>query len=303
MREKDFFFFKILIQQINPILNSFLFKNMLKWLKKRYNRKVSESEEFMIIRSEKDQAGMLAVSQACAIARQAMLEAIEVGITTLELDEIARKVLKEHDALSAPEHFYDFPGCTCISVNEVVAHGIPSGYQLQEGDKVNVDVSAILDGYCGDTGATVFVGETTKRRAKLLRASEDALRAGILEARAGNQLNRIGGAIFQEARKHGFTVIKNLCGHGIGKSLHEEPNEIMNYLERTQKYRLPEGVILAIETFISESDEVVYEGSDGWTLTTQKKSWVTQFEHTIQVTKEGPKILTALPYGLQYSMP
>ena len=257
----------------------------------------------MIIKNSADMEGMQRASYISAVARQAMLDQVAPGITTLELDEVARKILKDHDALSAPEHFYDFPGCTCISVNEVVAHGIPSAYQLKEGDKVNVDVSAVLDGYCGDTGATVFVGETTKRRGKLLKASEDALRAGILEARAGNQLNRIGGAIFQEARKNGFTVIKNLCGHGIGKSLHEEPSEIMNYLERTQKYRLPDGVVLAIETFISESDEIVYEGSDGWTLTTQKKSWVTQFEHTVQVTKEGPKILTALPYGLQYSMP
>ena len=257
----------------------------------------------MIIKNSADMDGMQRASYISAVARQAMLDQIAPGITTLELDEVARKILKDHDALSAPEHFYDFPGCTCISVNEEVAHGIPGNRVLKVGDKVNVDVSTVFDGYCGDTGATVFVGETTEERQRLLAASEEALLRGIMEAQSGALLNRIGGAIFQAARKNGFNVIKNLCGHGIGKSLHEEPGEVLNYLDRNQKYRLPEGVVLAIETFISEGDEFVKEGSDGWTLTTPNKSWTVQFEHTVVVTKKGPQILTALPYGLQYSMP
>lgn len=257
----------------------------------------------MIIKNKADQRGMWEASQISAIVRQKMVEAIAPGITTLELDEIARKLLKDYGALSAPQYFYDFPGATCISINEVVAHGIPDERKLIEGDKVNVDVSVVYEGYCGDTGVTFFVGETTDIRQKLLTASEEALRKGILEARSGAFLNRIGGAIFQAARKEGFTVIRNLCGHGIGKTLHEEPSEILNYLDRSSRYRLPEGIVLAIETFISEKDELVHEGSDGWTLTTDNKSWVVQFEHTIQITKEGPKILTALSEGFQYSMP
>lgn len=256
----------------------------------------------MIVKTVKEREGMLAASQIAAIARQKMIEAIQPGITTLELDEIARKILKEYGADSAPEYFYQFPGCTCISVNEVVAHGIPDRRPLESGDKVNVDVSLFFEGYCGDTGATVFVGETTEQRRKLLMASEEALKNGILEARVGAAINRIGGAIYQTARKNGFTVIKNLCGHGIGPTLHEEPAEILNYLDRTSRYKLPEGVCLAIETFISEKDESVFEGADGWTLTTANKSWVVQFEHTVLVAKEGPELLTALPYGLQYSM-
>lgn len=257
----------------------------------------------MIVKNEADQKGMWDASQISAIVRQKMLEAIAPGITTLELDEIARKLLKEYGALSAPQYFYDFPGVTCISINEVVAHGIPDERKLIEGDKVNVDVSVVYNGYCGDTGATFFVGETTDLRKKLLAASEEALRKGIMEARTGAFLNRIGGAIYQAARQEGFMVIRNLCGHGIGKTLHEEPGEVLNYLDRSNRYRLPEGVVLAIETFISEKDEIVHEGSDGWTLTTDNKSWVVQFEHTVQITKEGPKILTALPDGFQYSMP
>lgn len=257
----------------------------------------------MIVRTTKEREGMLVASQIAAIARHEMLQAIQPGITTLELDEIARKILNEHGAESAPEHFYDFPGCTCISVNEVVAHGIPDRRPLEKGDKVNVDVSLFFEGYCGDTGATVFVEETNEVRQKLLIASEDALKKGIMEAKVGAGINRIGGAIYQTARQHGFTVVRNLCGHGIGPALHEEPNEILNYLDRANRYKLPEGVCLAIETFISEKDEIVYEGSDGWTLTTENKSWVVQFEHTVLVTKEGPELLTALPYGLQYSIP
>jgi len=260
----------------------------------------------MIIKTSADQEGMNRASYICAVVRQAMLDAIVPGITTLELDEIAQKVMKGHDSISAPIHFYEFPGWTCISVNEVVAHGIPSNRILQAGDKVNVDVSLLHNGYCGDTGATVFVGETTERRQELLAASEEALRRGILEAQSGAFLHRIGGAIYQSARQSGFTVIRNLCGHGIGRTLHEAPGEILNYLNRSDRYRLPEGVVLAIETFISEGDDFVEQDEkDGWTLTTPRDSWVVQFEHTVQVTKKGPQILTALPNGdgLQYSMP
>ena len=257
----------------------------------------------MIVKNEKDRNGMYLACQAAAIGRQVMLEKVAIGMTTKELDEIARSAMRDIGALSAPEHFYEFPGFTCISVNEEVAHGIPGDRILQHGDKVNIDVSVVLDGYCGDTGATIFLGETSLERQNLLAASEEALRKGIRVAKVGAPLNRIGGAIYQEARKAGFTVIRNLCGHGIGKSLHEEPNEILNYLDRQEKYRLPEGVVLAIETFISEGDEAVFEGKDGWTLTTPKKSWVTQHEHTVMVSKEGPIILTALEKGFQYSMP
>lgn len=246
----------------------------------------------MIIRTEHDLASLKAIGRICALARDEMARAVRPGITTLELDAIGKKVLKEHGAISAPISQYDFPGCTCISINEVVAHGIPSHYALKPGDKVNIDVSASKDGYFADTGLTVLIPPFKEQHRKQMAVAKSALYKSIEKAVAGTMTNNLGKPVFKESKEHGFNVIKNLTGHGVGKTLHDSPENIFNYNERREASLLHSGHVLAIETFISERDDYVEEYPDGWTLKTPRHDYVFQFEHTVVVTKESPLILT-----------
>ncbi|MEF3301704.1 type I methionyl aminopeptidase [Paenibacillus sp. GYB003] len=249
----------------------------------------------MTIENEKDWEGLRRIGRIVAQARDTMIRRLEAGMTTKELDEIGEAVLREHGAIPAPSKEYGFPGATCISINDVAAHGIPGGRKIRPGDIVNVDVSAELDGYYADTGATVFVEGGTKDaelKRRLVDSSRKALAAGIAEARSGAKLNRIGKAIEREARSCGFAVIRNLAGHGIGRKLHEEPGDITNFENKRDSRLLRNGAVLAIESFLSTGAEYVDEEADGWTIRTPDRSLVAQFEHTVVVTKEGPVVLT-----------
>ncbi|HBV96478.1 MAG: methionine aminopeptidase [Peptococcaceae bacterium BICA1-7] len=246
----------------------------------------------MTVGSERDMAALKRIGKIVAMARQKMLGAVRPGITTAELDFIGKKVLSGYGARPAPQSDYNFPGATCISVNDEAAHGIPGPRVLREGDTVNVDVSAELDGYYADTGATASVGRAGAASEKLRAAAESALYRAIEKAVAGVMINEIGRAIFNEACLNGFTVIKNLTGHGIGRRLHEEPHNILNYYDPRDVRVLGNGTVLAIETFISAGAESVYRDRDGWTLKTIDGCRVAQFEHTIVVTKGSPIILT-----------
>lgn len=247
----------------------------------------------MSIDSEKDLIALKKIGKIVAMARDEMIKAVEPGITTAELDEIGEKVLSKYGAKSAPKCECDFPKATCISLNDVAAHGIPGSVVIQEGDTVNIDVSAELDGYFGDTGATIPVGAVSTIKNNLIECSYSALNKAIKKAKAGAKINQIGKAISNEAREYGFTVIKNLAGHGIGKKLHEEPYDIINYCDKLDKRILKSGTVIAIETFISTKAEYAVQQDDGWTLKTPDGSFVAQFEHTIVVTKDEPIILTA----------
>lgn len=259
----------------------------------------------MIVTSESEMEGLKRVGRAVAAAREAMLAAVEPGITTLELDRIGERVLREYGAASAPQAMYDFPGATCVSVNRCVAHGIPGMTVLQSGDFVNVDVSAVLDKFYSDTGASMVCGAAPDAfrgdygpdhpfaaKFRLLAAAERALYAGIAKARAGGKISEIGRAVLKEARKGGYNVIRNLTGHGLGRKLHEEPSHIFNYPDPGDRRLLKKGVVLAIEPFLSTNAEHISEGGDGWALVVTDDSMVAQFEHTVVATSGEAVIMT-----------
>jgi methionyl aminopeptidase len=227
-----------------------------------------------------------------ARARDAMLDEVRAGITTAELDEVGRDVLVAHGARSAPQLAYGFPGWTCISVNDAIAHGIPSRTTvLREGDLVNVDVSAELDGYWADTGASAPVGTVAPKLRQLLWATREAQAEAMLEARAGAPIHNIGRVIERRAKKHGFRVVRTLGGHGVGRHIHEPPH-VSNVYEKRDTLALWEGLVLTIEPFLTTRATDVVESDDGWTLRTPDGSVGAQFEHTFVVTKDRPIVLT-----------
>jgi methionyl aminopeptidase len=246
----------------------------------------------MTIDKQEDLDALLRAGRVVAEARQAMVEAVTPGITTGELDAVGREVFRRHGARSAPRLTYRFPGSTCISVNDEAAHGIPSlRRQLRDGDLVNLDVSAELNGYFSDTGVSVPVGDVSPVASDLLEATRLAQRDAMNAAQPGARLRDLGRAVQRRARQHGFRVIKNLNGHGIGRGLHEAPS--VPSIDDGQRTVLHEGLVLAIEPFLSVSAEHVVDDADGWTLRTADGSLVAQFEHSIVVTADGPLVLTA----------
>lgn len=248
----------------------------------------------MIATTEQEIEALKKIGKIVAEIRDAMKEATKPGMTTKEIDDIGGRLFKEKGAISAPIAEYDFPGNTCISVDNEVAHGMPGSRVIKDGDLVNIDVSGSLDGYFADTGISFVVGTPDEKKQKLCDVAEAAFNRAMLKVKAGSSLNGIGKAVEREAKSNGLTVIKNLTGHGIGKSLHEEPQHILNYYDAWDKTLLKEGMVLAVEPFISEKAEHIIESGDGWTFITADNSLVAQIEHTIIVTKDKPIILTQL---------
>ncbi len=245
----------------------------------------------MTIDNQEELDALIRAGRVVAEARQAMVEAVAPGTTTGELDALGREVFRRHGARSAPRVTYRFPGSTCISVNDEAAHGVPSlRRQLRAGDVVNLDVSAELDGYFSDTGVSVPVGEVSPVATRLLDATRLAQRDAMEAAQPGARLRDLGRAVQRRARRHGFCVIKNLNGHGIGRGLHEAPT--VPSVDDGQRMVLREGLVLAIEPFLSVSSDHVVDDEDGWTLRTSDGSLVAQFEHSMVVTAEGPLVLT-----------
>lgn len=247
----------------------------------------------MSITSQAELLGMQKASEAVALTLKSMREFAQPGMSTAELDEYGRVLLTSFGAKSAPKLTYGFPGWTCISVNNEIAHGIPSTKTiLQEGDLVNVDVSAELNGFWADNGGSFVLGQDLHRRQQLVNASSDILKIAIANIRDGVRIAQVGGIIEAEARKRGYDVIKNLTGHGIGRSLHEEPHSIANYYDKYNRDRFRKNSVIAVETFISTKGTWAYEGRDGWTLSGKKGSYSAQHEHTIMVTDGEPLIFT-----------
>src|SRR5580700_12058544 len=246
----------------------------------------------MTIEHQEELEALIRAGRVVAGARQAMVEAVSPGTTTGELDAIGRDVFRRHGARSAPRLTYRFPGSTCISVNDEAAHGVPSlRRQLREGDLVNLDVSAELDGYFSDTGISVAVGDVSPVASRLLEATKLAQNDAMYAAQPGARLRDLGRAVQRRARRHGFRVIKNLNGHGIGRGLHEAPS--VPSIDDGQKMILREGLVLAVEPFLSISSDHVVDDEDGWTLRTADGGLVAQFEHSMVVTRDGPLVLTA----------
>lgn len=245
----------------------------------------------MIAKTEEDFNGLREIGKIVAGIRDELVQRAVPGITTKELDDLAGELFEKEGAISAPKGEYDFPGFTCISVNEEVAHGIPSDRVIKEGDLVNIDVSGSKNGYFADTGVSIVVGKGEEILTKICDVAKEAFEAGLKKAKPGSRISGMGKVVFQTARNHGLTVIKNLTGHGIGRTIHEQPEYIYNYNETSDNGLLKDGMVIAFEPFISTHDEEVFQLEDGWTFVTER-SFVAQYEHTLIITKNGPVILT-----------
>ncbi|MCC4723479.1 MULTISPECIES: type I methionyl aminopeptidase [Salinicoccus] len=247
----------------------------------------------MIIKTDEEMKQLEEIGQICGKVLKELVETTKVGMTTKEIDELGGRLLEEMGAESAPISEYEFPGHTCISVNEEVAHGIPGSRVINEGDIVNIDVSAKKNGYFADTGLSFIAGTSTDPlKQKVIDVCEASFEEALKKIKPGTKVSQIGRAVHKVARQNGLTVIKNLTGHGVGRSLHDAPKHIMNYYEPGNSELLKEGMVIAVEPFISTKAAFVTDGKNDWAFETKDGSYVAQKEHTIVVTKEGPKLLT-----------
>jgi methionyl aminopeptidase len=246
----------------------------------------------MTIETQDDVHALTRIGRIVSLTLQRMLDAAEPGMTTRQLDVIGERFLREHGARSAPQLTYDFPGSTCISINEEAAHGIPGERVIRAGDVLNVDVSAELDGYFADTGGTIVIPPTAAQKTRLCHATRTALAEAMKGARAGRPINAIGAAIERTAKAYGFKVIENLGSHGVGRALHEEPEHIAGYFDPSDSRVLHEGMVITIEPFLSTKSRTVTESADGWTLVGSPGNLSAQYEHTMIITRGAPIVVT-----------
>ncbi|WP_119165465.1 type I methionyl aminopeptidase [Algihabitans albus] len=246
----------------------------------------------MTVGSQEDLEQLKAVGQIVAQVLRDMGAALEPGMTTGELDGLGRQGLEARGARSAPETTYGFPGATCISVNNEIAHGIPGERRIAAGDLVNIDVSAERNGFFADTGASFAVPPTTAAQRRLCQTTRKALERAVGVVRAGTPMNRIGKAVEKMARQQGYTIIRNLQSHGVGGALHEEPGYIPSYYDPADRRVLHDGMVITIEPFLSTGAEWAEETGDGWTLATPAHYMTAQYEHSLVVTRGGAIVLT-----------
>ena len=238
---------------------------------------------------------MQKASEAVAWTLKEMKKYARPGISTKELDTYGATLLSSFGANSAPYKTYGFPGWTCISLNNEFCHGIPSENKiLKVGDLINIDVSAELNGFWSDNGCSFVLGNDIHYYQELVDTSKSILKKAIYSIKAEVSISAIGSLIETEARKNGFKVIKNLAGHGIGRSLHEQPDEILNYKNKLDKRKFKKNSVVAIETFISTTSTFAKTSNDGWTMIGNKGGFMAQHEHTIVVTDGKPIVLTAI---------
>ncbi len=243
--------------------------------------------------SEKDIQGLRKAGKTVATVLWEMINHVQPGMTSMQLDIFAGEVLKKSGAKSAPRQT-GFPGYTCISVNEIIAHGVPTRRIFQSGDMINIDVSASCDGYFGDVGYTFILGVKNEEAEKICACAKNATMKAIGMSRPGVKVNEIARVIEHEARSNGYTIIKNLCSHGVGKTLHAHPVNILNYYEPEETTVLEAGMAIAWEPYISSYATRAIETNNDWDFTTHNQSIVAQFEHTILITENEPEILTVL---------
>jgi methionyl aminopeptidase len=235
---------------------------------------------------------MRAANQLVAQVLEDLTAMVAPGISTADLDEVAERKVRAAGAEPAFKGYRGYPATLCASVNQQVVHGIPNRTPLKAGDIVSLDMGVKLNGYYGDSAVTVAVGPVQDDVAKLLRVTEEALEKGIAQVKVGGRISDIGHAIQAHVEAHGFSVVREFVGHGIGASLHEEP-QIANYGEPGRGPRLAEGMTLAIEPMVNMGKPAVKVLADGWTAVTKDGSLSAHFEHTVAVTKNGPLVLTA----------
>jgi len=246
----------------------------------------------MTVSNDDELAALKRIGRIVADALETMGRAIEPGMTTRDLDAVGRAVLDAAGARPAPELAYNFPGATCISVNEEVAHGIPGDRRIRPGDLVNIDVSAEKDGYFADTGASFAVPPVTRAVARLCRDGRRALWAGLREVGTDRPLAGIGRAVGAFAKKNGYTLVRNLASHGVGLSLHEEPKEIATWPDASERRIMTEGLVFTVEPFLSLGADFAEDGDDPWTLYSRPRAPTVQYEHTVVATRTGPLVLT-----------
>lgn len=246
----------------------------------------------MSIESDLDLEGMREAGRVTTETLDALQRHVAEGVTTEELDAIADDVLARNGARSAPQLVYGFPGTVLISVNDEIVHGIPGRRRLQRGDLVSLDVTIEKDGFIADAARSVLVGHGSPIARKLIAAADLSLQAALKVARAGVRVNEIGRAVENEVKRHGFSVVRGLCGHGVGRTIHEEP-QVPNTFDRFQRDVLTEGLVLTIEPMISAGSAYPVQQDDGWTLSTKDGSLAAHCEHTLVITKGLPLILAA----------
>lgn len=247
----------------------------------------------MSITEESELIGMRKVSDAVASALKEMKNYVKPGMTSKELDDFGASVLKDFGASSAPNKAYKFPGWTCISIGKEFCHGVPNHDKvIKEGDLINIDVSAELDGFWSDNGESFVVGEDRNGHQRLVDASRFILKKAVSSIKAGVRISDIGHLMETEAARRGFKVVKNLAGHGVGRFLHEEPSGIVNYRDSRNREKFRKNSVVAIETFISTNSSFAVTLKDGWTMVGDRGGYMAQHEHTIAVTEDSPIILT-----------
>ena len=247
----------------------------------------------ILLKSEREIRCMREAGRIVALALDAVGKVVEPGITTQELDELARRTIVEHGAKPAFKGLYGFPANICVSVNCEVVHGIPGSRKLAEGDIVSVDCGAEIDGFNGDSAITIPVGKVSPEIARLIEETRNALYKGIELAVAGNRVGAISHAVQTYAEKAGFGVVREYVGHGIGRSMHEEP-EVPNFGFADRGPLLKAGMVLAIEPMINLGTRAVKSTDDGWTVVTRDGKPSAHFEHTVAIMPDGPEILTRL---------
>lgn len=219
---------------------------------------------------------------------------VHAGVTTAALDQMAGAMLEEHGAFSAPRRVYNFPGNICVSLNDEAVHGVPAERVIQQGDVVKLDVTVELEGWITDAARTVLVGPVDSKAEQLSRCSETALLKALSLARAGHAVWEIGLAVETVVKKAGFCVLRQLCGHGVGRSIHEAP-VVPNFYDRRYRDKLQPGMVITIEPILAMSTEEIATAADGWTLKTRDGSISTHWEHSLLITEREPVILTLKP--------
>lgn len=246
----------------------------------------------MSIEKPEELRGLRAAGAVVRLVLQAMKRAVRPGVTTAELDALGARVMQEQGARSAPALVYKFPGANCISINDEAVHGIPGERVVREGDLVKLDVTVEKDGYMADAAITVPVGEVSDERRHLAECAEQAFAKAMLVARAGFRVAEIGRVVEREVRRNGFSVIRDLAGHGIGRTIHEPPR-VPNYPDPRANQILTEGLVITVEPIIAAGSGKSVVADDGWTVLTSDRRPSAHYEHTLVITKGSPILLTA----------
>jgi methionyl aminopeptidase len=246
----------------------------------------------MIIgKSRKELEKMRAAGRLVGQVREHLRRMVKPGITTLEIDRVAEKMIRDAGALPTFKGYNGFPFSICASVNEQIVHGFPSNYALKEGDIFSIDCGVTLEGFVGDTATTVPVGEVDEEKLKLIRVTEECLERAIQQCRPGNHLGDIGWAVQQHAETSGYSVVRDYVGHGIGRRMHEDP-QIPNYGRPGLGPKIKAGYVFAIEPMVNQGTHFTKVLADGWTVVTVDGKPSAHAEHTIAITEDGPEVLT-----------